>query len=232
MLTALVAFPSEIWCAGAKALLSSCGWEVVGTVDSSQAAIDVMAQQPVGLLVIAKGLLDGGPGPLAAVHSGKIAIVLEDGATISPGDFAEWQVEGLILSTASKLAFQECFDDLRHNAHWIDPDIRKVLVRAHTSPPDLPLGRLSEREQEVAQLAAEGYSNKQIARAMGISDGTIKMHMHHILTKFHLTSRIELVRLAQGAGAASETPQAAHGRPALRVIDGLGKAAGSYPADV
>ena len=51
---------------------------------------------------------------------------------------------------------------------------------------------LSSREQEVARLAASGMSNKHIARELDLSDGTVKMHMHLILAKLRLASRVEL----------------------------------------
>lgn len=46
----------------------------------------------------------------------------------------------------------------------------------------------------MAHLAASGLSNKLIARELDLSDGTVKMHMHHILAKLRLGSRIELTQ--------------------------------------
>jgi RNA polymerase sigma factor (sigma-70 family) len=51
---------------------------------------------------------------------------------------------------------------------------------------------LSAREQEVAALACQGYTNKQIALQLGISAETVKTHLHHALTKFNLRTRAEL----------------------------------------
>ena len=42
---------------------------------------------------------------------------------------------------------------------------------------------LSPREGEVALLAARGLSNKQVARQLGITDGTVKIHMHSVFQK-------------------------------------------------
>ena len=63
---------------------------------------------------------------------------------------------------------------------------------------------LSNREQQVARLAASGLSNKRIARALQVTDGTIKMHMHHILAKLQLSSRFDLARMAHGFAEAME----------------------------
>lgn len=55
---------------------------------------------------------------------------------------------------------------------------------------------LSEREVEVLRLLAEGRSNKQIAKALGIADGTVKVHVANILDKLGVQGRSEAV--AQG----------------------------------
>ena len=55
---------------------------------------------------------------------------------------------------------------------------------------------LSPREDEVALLVARGLSNKQVAHELGISDGTVKIHMHSIFQKLGTKSRYSLIILA------------------------------------
>ncbi|NDU86020.1 MAG: response regulator transcription factor [Ferrovum sp.] len=50
---------------------------------------------------------------------------------------------------------------------------------------------LTEREHEILGLLAQGSTNKVIARALGISNDTVKQHVRHILNKLNLTSRVE-----------------------------------------
>jgi len=50
---------------------------------------------------------------------------------------------------------------------------------------------LTEREREILQLLSRAESNKAIAQTLGISNDTVKQHVRHILTKLHLTSRVE-----------------------------------------
>jgi DNA-binding NarL/FixJ family response regulator len=42
---------------------------------------------------------------------------------------------------------------------------------------------LSPREREVARLVAQGLANKEIARELGLSHGTVKLHIHNIFLK-------------------------------------------------
>ena len=50
---------------------------------------------------------------------------------------------------------------------------------------------LTEREREILECLARGLNNKTIARHLGISDTTVKVHIKHLLSKLKLTSRLE-----------------------------------------
>ena len=50
---------------------------------------------------------------------------------------------------------------------------------------------LTEREREILECLANGLNNKTIARSLGISDTTVKVHIKHLLSKLKLTSRLE-----------------------------------------
>ena len=50
---------------------------------------------------------------------------------------------------------------------------------------------LTDREREILECLAKGLNNKTIARALGISDTTVKVHIKHLLSKLKLTSRLE-----------------------------------------
>ncbi len=66
---------------------------------------------------------------------------------------------------------------------------------------DKELGeQLSLREQEVLQLVAQGYSNKEIANQLFISETTVKAHLRTILQKLHARNRTEAVALAVNKG--------------------------------
>ncbi|TJV41712.1 MAG: helix-turn-helix transcriptional regulator, partial [Mesorhizobium sp.] len=60
---------------------------------------------------------------------------------------------------------------------------------------------LTGREQEIADLVSRGLRNKTIAQRLHVSEGTVKMHLHHVYEKLHLGSRAELAWAAHGKGA-------------------------------
>jgi DNA-binding NarL/FixJ family response regulator len=56
-----------------------------------------------------------------------------------------------------------------------------------------PFSELSHREQQVVTLVCEGLSNKEIATGLGVTEGTIKIHLHSIFRRLGVRSRIELM---------------------------------------
>ena len=65
---------------------------------------------------------------------------------------------------------------------------------------------LTDREHQIMCLASDGLSNKEIGRRLNISDGTIKVHLHHIYEKLQIRNRTALAALAisQAALAVSQ----------------------------
>ncbi len=63
-----------------------------------------------------------------------------------------------------------------------------------------PFSDLTPREREILCHLAEGQSNKVIARKLGISDGTVKLHVKAILRKLDVHSRVEAAVIAVEQG--------------------------------
>jgi two-component system nitrate/nitrite response regulator NarL len=66
---------------------------------------------------------------------------------------------------------------------------------ARIDTPGQPLTYLTEREREIMHEISEGISNKEAARRLNISEGTIKLHLHHIYHKLSIKNRAELVAM-------------------------------------
>lgn len=82
---------------------------------------------------------------------------------------------------------------------------------------------LSEREREVAELLARGYTNPEIARRLYISVRTAESHRSHIMVKLHIASRAELVRYALEHGLlapndAADDPLSERERQVLQLL--------------
>ena len=73
-------------------------------------------------------------------------------------------------------------------------------LRDDSRPTDPDKAGLTDREQEILQLVAAGLSNKLIARQLDISEGTVKVHVKHLLKKLNLRSRVEAAVWVVGKG--------------------------------
>lgn len=74
--------------------------------------------------------------------------------------------------------------------------------RVDADCPALPASPLSPREQQILTLVAEGWTNKQIARELGVAESTVKIHVQHILRKLKLESRVQAAVYASENGLA------------------------------
>lgn len=101
--------------------------------------------------------------------------------------------DGYLLKDAEP---EEMLEKLRQAARGeviFTDSLMAMLVDAMRSGTPAPSTdeALTERERQILQLIAAGKSNKHIARQLGISDGTVKVHVKNLLRKLHLRSRLE-----------------------------------------
>lgn len=68
----------------------------------------------------------------------------------------------------------------------------KKVVRDTAPPPDRTANPLGKREREVAELIAEGLSNKEIATRLFLSERTVETHVYNILNKLGFNSRVNI----------------------------------------
>jgi DNA-binding NarL/FixJ family response regulator len=74
--------------------------------------------------------------------------------------------------------------------------VKDYLQRGGDETNKAELSNLTQREQQVLTLIAEGLTNKQIGEALGISPRTVARHRDNITKKLNLSSRTELTRYA------------------------------------
>ncbi len=91
-----------------------------------------------------------------------------------------------------------------HSGHvLLTPDIAAALVAGSVSDRDAGLERLTDREREVLAEIARGRSNREIARALVLSEKTVKTHVSSILLKLDLQDRTQAALYAVRHGVAN-----------------------------
>jgi DNA-binding NarL/FixJ family response regulator len=86
---------------------------------------------------------------------------------------------------------------------WVDPELTRRLVGGGLSGFNSSgerNGGLTGRELEVLKLAAAGSRNKEIGRALTLTEGTVKMYLHSIYQKLNVANRMEMVNSARERG--------------------------------
>lgn len=86
---------------------------------------------------------------------------------------------------------------------YLDPALAGSVVGSfvgRANATDAPSGGLSEREEEVVSLIAQGYSNKEIAARLKLSVKTVETYKARSLEKLGLRSRVDIVKYATHRG--------------------------------
>lgn len=107
---------------------------------------------------------------------------------------------GYLLKTAPVSELVKAIHEVYGGQSALDPAIARKVVQQLTGggrqKPQESYELLTEREQEVLELLAEGKTNKEIAEALIISDRTVQTHLSNIFSKMGVSSRTEAVLVA------------------------------------
>jgi FixJ family two-component response regulator len=104
------------------------------------------------------------------------------------------------------------FDDedlLRALRQALTQDAQARIARSDVSAIRRLYERLSPREREVLGFVVAGRLNKQIARQLGVTEKTIKVHRGQVMRKMNVVSLAELVRMAEKLGIVGPQDQPA-----------------------
>jgi len=101
---------------------------------------------------------------------------------------------GYLLKNVSRAELLRAMRLVAAGQSLLDPNVTKqVMERLQVQAPG---NELTEREREVLALVARGYTNKQIAEALYVTEKTARNHVSHILEKLGLARRSEAAAFA------------------------------------
>lgn len=143
-----------------------------GGIETLQALRAVGDMRPVVLLTAELG----DRSLLAAVHAGVNGIVLKDGA------------EDALIDALDKVAAGE--------RAIPQPLLQRALDLSLSGGEVDPLAPLAPRERQIAAKVGRGLRNREIAEALAMSEGTVKVYLHAIYQKLGIKNRTELALIA------------------------------------
>jgi two-component system NarL family response regulator len=91
---------------------------------------------------------------------------------------------GYVLKETGATELLDCVRAVREGRNWVDPAVAASLATRLRAP------GLTQRETQVLELVAAGKSNKQIGVQLGVTEGTVKIHVNHVLAKLGVDGRV------------------------------------------
>jgi two-component system nitrate/nitrite response regulator NarL len=207
---------------GVSATLSAAGdFSIVGQGCSAADATRVVQQANPEILLL--DLHMPGGDPLAAVRQlGKshphVKIVIltmseEEGKLV---EAVQAGAAGYILKGVGGSELAQLLRDIYDGAKYVSPGLaarilmKQATAEAKPAAPELLTG-LTSREGQIMREVANGLTNKEVARALKLSEKTVKYYMTNIMQKLHARNRTEAVLIATGksrSGLPTSTPGA------------------------
>jgi two-component system nitrate/nitrite response regulator NarL len=198
-----------------KMLLEDAGMEVIALAGNRSEALDCMAREQPDVILLDLDLgsedglsilpelrelansarvliFTGIKDPEAhrhAVRAGAVGVVLKD------------QEAEVLLKAIEKVHAGEVWLDRAAMGNLLNEMTRKGRERSDSV--DAKIESLTDRENQVIALIAEGLKNKQIAERLFISETTVTHHLSSIFSKLEVSDRLELVIYAFGHNLAS-----------------------------
>jgi two-component system, NarL family, nitrate/nitrite response regulator NarL len=145
--------------------------------------LDINMPPPGGLELAHKLKQDGHPAKIVLLTSN-----IDDKQIMAAMRFG---VDGIVLKDTASQQLIAALDAVRSGRQWFDGDIVKRAVSKAQSVENSKNASdlLSPREMDVVQLVARGIRNKEIARELGLTEGTVKFYLHRIYQKLNIDSR-------------------------------------------
>jgi len=186
---------------GMAQFLSSHGHDVVFCARSVDEAISRLQAERPDLLILDVSMKDGGGlAILSAIRSsGSTVPVIFMTVHIRPDQTLEaikLGVDGVVLKDSDPNELLTCIGQVLSGNKSIAPFVmEQALVHSISAPANdsNALSTLTDRELEIAGLIRAGLRNREIAARCGLTEGTVKVHLHSIFQKLGIKSRSELI---------------------------------------
>jgi DNA-binding NarL/FixJ family response regulator len=175
---------------------------VVGTASNIPAAIDRIVALDPAVIIVDIATPDGVNGVRALVTAlprSKIVAFAVDEQKADIPSYAEAGIAGYVPAEASVDDLAMTIESVTRDEAPCSPRVagalfRRIATLSGAAARDaMPAGyaALSQREREILGLIRSGLSNKEISRTLTIEVATVKNHVHSLLTKLNVSTRVE-----------------------------------------
>lgn len=201
MIKLLLVDDHPIFLDGLKQFLETHDGFEVSCAKSAEEAASIMENEHFDLLLLDITITGGGGMDiLRSLHEAESTIpVIFLTVHITPQDTVEalkLNVRGIILKESASSEIIDCISAVLDGETYFDKGVTERALQHSLDTPSHwmeALNSLTAREREIASLVSAGLKNREIAEKCGLTEGTVKTHLHNIFGKMAVNSRTQLL---------------------------------------
>lgn len=208
MTRVLLAEDDPLTLAGIEILLDKTNFDIVATVGTGTAALDALPSARPDMLILDNGMPERtGLYVLRTLRNrgdNRPVVLLTGGINdLASREAMQLGVNGIVIKSTAPRDLVTCLDVVSQGRRWLDQEVMQRAMDLAMSPDAVrdPMEILSSRERAVATLVQRGLRNKEIADELGLTEGTVKVHLHKVFDKLSIRSRAELILLSKAQQA-------------------------------
>ncbi len=197
----LIADDHPIFLEGLTRFLKASGHEVICAVSSGKAAVTALRTHQPDVVILDVTMTEGtGIEALQAIRmTDEHLPVIFMTVSIDPQSTLKalkHKVNGIVLKDSDPAELLVAIDDVLAQKTHMDKRVSEqaLFYSMSDSPREFDEDELlTERERQIVALARDGLRNQDIAARCGLTEGTVKVHLHNIFQKLGVKSRAELI---------------------------------------
>ncbi|NJD11251.1 MAG: response regulator transcription factor [Gemmatimonadetes bacterium] len=180
-------------------VLAACGdgRELLAALRDHDPDVIILDQNMPGLsgTAILRRLFEDGHLPPAILLTGMIS-------EAEAKEAAYLGVRAIVLKEEAPERLLETIRAVARGERRIEPRLleRALAEVVPAQPHAVVAEQLTAAEQRIVRLVCQGLPNKRIARELGITEATVKIHLHRVFRKLNVANRVQLTIRAQGGG--------------------------------
>ncbi|HEY1421649.1 MAG TPA: response regulator transcription factor [Candidatus Dormibacteraeota bacterium] len=193
---------------GLKVLLSGqADFEVVGETGRGAEALDLARQMQPDVVLLDARLPDvSGPEVCRLLKEAFPSVKVMVLTVYTDSDLLNASInagaDGYVIKDVQRFALEESIRAVHRGETPLSAQVAgRVLDQVRHGVPDSQLARLTDRQVEILKLLAEGYSNREIATRVHLSENTVKTHLQSIFDELGVKNRVQAAIVAARAKA-------------------------------
>ena len=180
-----------------EVLLRDTSYDIVGVTASGAETLSAVEQLKPDVLLLDLQMPDGtGMDVFRELKSkGGAPRVIILTAAIDDASLMEAKstgVSGMVLKSSDPAFIIECLDRVSRGSQWIDPELAERVRELADTFGSSGRRALAPRERQLVRFVRQGLRNREIAKQLGVTEGTVKVYLHAVFDKLGVSNRTEL----------------------------------------